>query len=131
MHNHIAPKQLRSFGLLVGAIFAVIGLWPSIFRGEEPRLWTLLLAVGLMVPAIVFPRSLRLVYRMWMALGEWLGWINTRIILSVVFYGMFTPIGLLRRLRGKDPMQRRWESEAETYRVVRQPRPSSHMTRQF
>jgi hypothetical protein len=124
-------KQLRSFGLLVGGIFAVLGLWPAVVRGAEVRLWGIVVAVLLMVPALVHPRSLRLSYRLWMALGQGLGWLNTRIILGLVFYGLFTPIGWVMRLRGKDAMQRCFEPDATTYRVVRQPRPSSHMTRQF
>jgi hypothetical protein len=66
-----------------------------------------------------------------MTLGEGLGWINTRVILGVVFYGLFTPVGLLMRLRGKDPMRRNWEPDTDTYRVTRQPRHGAHMIRQF
>jgi hypothetical protein len=66
-----------------------------------------------------------------MAIGEILGWINTRILLGLIFYGIFTPLGLLMRLRGQDPMRRTLTPEADTYRVVRQPRPSSHMQHQF
>jgi Saxitoxin biosynthesis operon protein SxtJ len=131
MNTDVTPKQLRSFGLLVGAIFAVIGLWPALWQHQEPLLWALVLAGLLIVPALVFPRSLRRVYQAWMALGAGMGWINTRIILSVLFYGLMTPMGLLMRLRGKDPMRRRWEPAVETYRVMRQPRPNSHMIHQF
>jgi hypothetical protein len=66
-----------------------------------------------------------------MTLGHVLGWINTKIILGVVFYGLFTPMGLVMRLLGNDPMRQRLEPEAASYRVVRQARPSAHMTRQF
>ena len=125
-------KQLRSFGLMVGAIFAAMGLWPVLFRGDDPRLWALVLAGLLVIPALVLPRSLGSVYQGWMVVGNILGWINTRIILGVIFYGLFTPIGLIRRfLLAKDSMLRKFEPEADTYRVVRQPRPSSHMKRQF
>jgi len=131
MHSTSKTKQLRSFGLIVGGIFALLGLWPAVWRGEDFRLWALVLAGLLSVPALVFPRSLGLVYRVWMALGLGLGWMNTRIILSVVFYGLFTPYGLVMRLMGKDPLHRRFEPDAETYRIVCAPRPSSHMARQF
>ncbi|HEY7490762.1 MAG TPA: SxtJ family membrane protein [Candidatus Tectomicrobia bacterium] len=124
-------KQLRTFGLLVGGIFAVLSLWPAVVRGAEVRLWGVGVAILLIVPALVYPRSLQLPHRLWMALGHGLGWLNTRIILSLVFYGLFTPLGWVMRLRGKGTIQRRFEPEATTYRVVRQPRPSSHMTRQF
>jgi len=125
-------KQLRSFGLMVGGIFAVIGLWPVLFRGEDPRLWALVLSGLLLIPALVMPLSLGPVYRGWMAVGNVLGWVNTRVILGIIFYGLLTPIGLIRRLLGaEDLMHRKFESEADTYRVVRHPRPSSHMKRQF
>jgi len=124
-------KQLRSFGLLVGGIFAAIGLWPAIIRGQQPRLWAVALGVALIVPALLAPRTLRPVYRVWMTLGEVLNWINTRIILGAVFYGLLTPMGLVMRRFGHDPMRRRPEPSLDTYRVTRPPRPGAHMRRQF
>jgi hypothetical protein len=85
----------------------------------------------LLVLALAWPRSLTHVYRLWMTVGEVLGWINTRLILGVIFYLLFTPLGVCMRLRGKDPMRRTLSPEAESYRVVRQPRPYSHMRHQF
>lgn len=124
-------KSLRSFGLIVGGIFALIGVWPALWRGQPPRLWGLSVGGGLIGLGLVWPRRLAHVYRLWMAVGEVLGWINTRLLLGVLFYGLFTPMGLIMRLRGKDPMRRRLTPEVETYRVVRQPRPASHMRHQF
>ncbi len=123
--------QLRSFGLIVGGIFAVIGVWPALWRGQPVRVWSLLLGGVLIILALVWPRSLAQVYRLWMTVGEVLGWINTRLILGILFYGLFTPIGLFMRWRGQDPMRRTLTPEVDTYRVVRQPRPASHMRHQF
>ena len=131
MRHPDKEKQLRHFGLIVGGIFAVIGLWPVLFRAQGPRLWALALAVALVVPALVLPRSLTYVHRGWMAVGEALGWINTRIILSVIFYALVTPMGILMRRFGRDPMHRRFEPDATTYRVPKSPRTAAHMTRQF
>jgi saxitoxin biosynthesis operon SxtJ-like protein len=124
-------KQLRHFGYLVGGIFGLIGLWPLVWRHQNPRLWALALTVILVVPALVAPRTLAPVYRVWMAAGEVLAWINTRIILGVVFYGVVTPIALAMRLMGHDPMRRRFEPAVESYRVRSTPRPATHMMRQF
>ena len=124
-------KQLRHFGYLVGGIFGLIGLWPMLWRHQNPRLWALVLTGLLVVPALVAPRILAPVYRVWMLLGEVLAWINTRIILGVVFYGVVTPIGLLMRLTGRDPMRRQFEPTGESYRVRCVPRPATHMMRQF
>jgi len=132
MKHHDDPKrQLRHFGLIVGVIFGVIGLWPMIFRATGPRLWALVMAVGLMVPALVLPQSLTYVYRIWMATAEILGWINTRILLSLIFYAIVTPMGIIMRRSGHDPMRRRYEPHATTYRIPKRPRPATHMIRQF
>ena len=110
-------KQLRSFGLIVGGIFPLIRLWPLAVRAEEPRLWAVSMAGGLALPALLFPKVLTPVYRLWMKIGDTLGWINTRIILGLVFYGLFTPTGVVRRALKKDPLQLSFEPEAETYRT--------------
>ncbi len=131
MSSEISPKQLRSFGLLVGGVFAIIGAWPVVFRGEDPRLWALALAALLIFPALVYPRSLTWAYRIWMAIGHVLGWLNTRIILGIIFFGLFTPMGFIMRLFGWDPLRRRSDRKAESYRLVREPRPADHMKHQF
>ena len=131
MTNHTDAKQLRKFGLMVGGIFCAIGLWPAIIRSQNPRLWALAVGVLLLIPALIVPRSLGPVYRVWMLVGETLGWINTRILLGVVFYGLITPMGLIMHRFGNNAMRRAYEPGAESYRVVKRPRPAAHMTRQF
>jgi hypothetical protein len=131
MQDEITRKQLRSFGFTVGGIFALIGLWPLVVHGEGPRWWALILAACLLVPAAVFPKSLTLPFKGWMALGHVLGWINTRIILGFIFYLIVTPTGVIRRWLGKDPMGRRLRPDADSYRVPRTPRPPSHLTKQY
>jgi saxitoxin biosynthesis operon SxtJ-like protein len=126
-----SEKQLRNFGVTVGGLFGVIGLWPTIVRGEYPRLWALALGIALVLPGLLAPRTLRSVYRVWMILGDALNWVNTRIILGVIFYGLITPLGLAKRRFGDDPMRRRPEPSADTYRVLSRPRRGTHMMRQF
>jgi hypothetical protein len=131
MTSDVTSKQLRSFGFTVGGIFALIGFWRLVIRGEDPRWWAVVLAGCLLVPAVVFPRSLLWVHKGWMAVGHALGWINTRIILSVVFYLVVTPVGVLRRWLGKDPMGRRLRPDLDSYRVIRKPRSPSHLKSQY
>jgi hypothetical protein len=132
MNNGTEIKQFRSFGFVVGGIFMLMSLWPTLLRGEDPRLWALILAGLLLIPASLLPGSLKPAYHGWMAVGQVLGWINTRIILGLIFYGLFTPIGVIRRfILGKDPMRRRFEPTAQTYRVIRVPRANSHFKQQF
>jgi len=131
MQNEITIKQLRSFGLTVGGIFAMIGLWPLVIRSADPRWWALLIGACLTVPAVVYPGCLFWVYRGWMMLGHVLGWVNTRIILSAVFYLVVTPIGIIRRWLGKDSMGKQLRPDLDSYRIVRKPRPASHLTKQY
>lgn len=130
--NHQATnKELRQFGLLVGGVFSVIGLWPVVFRGEPPRLWAMILGSLLIVLGAVVPQSLKQVHSGWMKIGHVLGAINTKIILGIIYYLLITPMGLVMRLMGKDSMHRTLAKETTTYRVVRAPRSPQHMRNQF
>ncbi len=131
MAHRTDTKELRQFGILVGSIFLVIGIWPLVFRGENPRIWSTVLGTAMAGLGIMFPKSLRHVHRFWMALGHVLGWINTRIILGVIFFGLITPMGLVMRWFGKDALHLRFVQEASTYRVNRSPRSRLHMRNQF
>jgi hypothetical protein len=131
MQNNSEKKQLRSFGLTVGGIFALIGLWPVVVRHQDPRWWALVLAVCLLFPAVIFPNALYWPHKGWMTLGHVLGWVNTRIILGFVFYVIVTPIGVLRRWLGKDPMGQQLRPDVNTYRIPRTSRPASHLKRQY
>jgi len=124
-------KDLRQFGLIVGGVFSVIGLWPVVFRSEAPRLWAMILGGLLIVLGGVVPQSLKWVHAGWMKLGHVLGAINTRIILGIIYYLLITPMGIVMRLMGKDPMHRVLRENVDTYRVVRAARPRHHMRNQF
>ena len=131
MQTEITSKQLRSFGLTVGGVFAAIGIWPAVLHGFDPRWWAVVVSAWLLLPAIVYPRSLFWVHKGWMFIGHILGWINTRIILGLVFYAVVTPIGFVRSLMHKDPMGRRLRPDLQSYRVARKSRPPSHLMKQY
>jgi len=127
----VTKAQLRSFGFIVGTGFAVVGISRMLFRGEAPRMWALVLSAALIVTALLAPMLLKPFHRVWMRIGEMLGWVNSRIILGVVYYLVMLPIGFVRRFAGSDPMRRRFDSTAATYKVSRSQRPASHMRHQY
>ncbi len=100
-----STKALRKFGLTVGLGFAVIGAlsWARGHTAAPRVLWAL--AVLLLVPAAVAPAALAPVERVWMRFATVLGHVNTRMILTVVFYALLTPIGFVLR-RFHDPLDR-------------------------
>lgn len=126
------PQELRQFGLISGAIVIVLFglLLPWIFDHSWP-LWPWVLAAVLGLIALAYPRALGPVYRVWMAFGHVMGWINTRVLLGAVFYLMLFPIGALMRLFGHDPMQRKPDPAAESYRKSSPEQPSEHFERPF
>ncbi len=131
MEGKNSTRELRIFGLFVGSVFLVIGLWPLIRHDEGPRVWAICLGGGLVGLGGAFPWILKPVYAVWMKLGHLVGLINTRIILGIVFFGLITPIGLAMRLFGWDAMRRGFDNDSPTYRVICRPRPRAHMKHQF
>ena len=123
-------KQLRSFGLLVGGIFLLIGLWP-IVRASPPRNWATILGIALAGPGLVAPQILAPAHKVWMGIAHVLGWINARIIMSIVYFILFTPIAIFLRFMNKTPIRLGFDKSLSTYRVNREARLSSHMKNQF
>jgi hypothetical protein len=101
-------RREREFGLLVGAISCAIAGW-WLYRGRFGVAARPLLFVGLLlvVLGLIFPAALRHPYRLWMRLGEAISFVMTRVTLAIVFFGIVTPIGLLRKVAGGDPLRRR------------------------
>lgn len=105
--ENAASHRERSFGLSVGSACGLIA-GVSIWRGHSPLATGLgLVAVGLVVPALIRPSWLRWPSAMWWRLAEGLAWVNSRLLLSLLFYGVLTPLGCAMRLGGWDPMRRR------------------------
>lgn len=111
-------KTLVRFGLLVGGLIAVLfGLLFPWLRGQRFPAWPWAAAAVLCVCALGAPAALAPVYRVWMAVGSALGWVNTRVILGAVFFLVVTPIGVVMRMTGRDPMRRKVEPDRGTYRI--------------
>ena len=124
-------KDLRSFGLLMGGVFLIVAVWPLVFHGESLRVWASLIAAVFGTMGMVFPKGLGPLHRVWMKIGEKLGWINSRIILSLLFFGMFTPMSFVMGLLGKRPLQLGYDPKANSYRVVKKARAADHVLKPF
>lgn len=98
----------REFGLIVGGVLLLFSLW-WLYRGKFPGVSHITLIIGpaLVLLGLVFPRALVLPNRVWMAFAEVLSFVTTRIILGFVFFAIVTPIGVVKRLFGWDPLHRR------------------------
>lgn len=123
---------LRKFGITTGIIVAVLfGLvLPWLFSFAWPR-WPWILAAVLIFWAILHPVSLGPVYKGWMKFGLALGWINSRIILAILFYLIFMPLGMVMRTFGWDPMAKKTDKQSNTYRVVAKQDTEKHFEKPY
>jgi hypothetical protein len=98
----------KEFGLIVGGVFVLLGDW-WLYREKfiTAAYVTLLLGALLIIFGLLWPRVLVLPNRAWMLLAEALSFLTTRIILGLVFFLVVTPIGMVKRLSGWDPLSRR------------------------
>ena len=105
----------REFGLIVGGVLLLLSSW-WIYRGKfhSASQFTLPLSAVLILLGIIFPRALVYPNKAWMALAEVLSFISTRIILAFVYFAILTPIGVVKRLFGWDPLNRR-SARGDTY----------------
>lgn len=107
-------KQLRDFGLMMAGFFAVL----TLLRYLRHHTWNhYLIGIGLVFLALglLVPQSLGPFYRVWMKFGRVLGWVNSRVLLFLIFYLVVTPVGVLRRLFQGDPLKRSMDKSATTY----------------
>jgi hypothetical protein len=113
-----SARELRDFGLLTGALFAsLFGLGLPYLKGHAVPVWPWLLAVVLWGLALTHPSSLKYPFLAWERFGLILGWVNSRVILGLIFVLLIVPIGVLARLLGHDPTSREFDPEATSYRI--------------
>jgi len=107
-------SDLRNFGITVGIILLVIS---GYLFWKEKESFQIFLAIGiiLFLTAIALPSVLKPVYWIWMIFAIILGWFMTRVILSLLFYVVFTSIGLTLRFFGKQFLELRWDKSKESY----------------
>lgn len=112
-----AFRAEREFGLVVGGILVLLGgCW--LYRGKfiTAAYVTLPLGTLLILLGLLWPRALVLPNRAWMLLAEGLSFVTTRIILGLVFFLLITPIGVVKRLSGWDPLSRRGARSASYWK---------------
>ena len=106
--------ELRKFGIIMGVILGLLGgvlLW----RGKDSSPYFLIFSLFFVASGFFIPKVLKPVYKVWMAFGIVVGWIMTRVILTALFYLVFTPIGLTARLFGKNFLSRRFDKDCQSY----------------
>lgn len=116
--HHVAVSSDRSFGCVMAGFFAIVGLWP-LWGGGAPR-WTLvIIALAFAAVTIVRPVLLNPLNLLWHKLGLLLGKIVAPLVMGLLFFVVVTPLGMLRRLMGADPLRRRKKVASDSYWIPR------------
>jgi hypothetical protein len=118
--NNTLPRRQQLLGFLLPVLFSVVG--GSALSGAGPMNVTVVVwTVGVVLCAVLWtlPRLARSVYIGWMTAVSPIGWTITGFLLGLVFYLVLTPLGLIMRLFGHDPMQRRIDESVQSYWVRR------------
>jgi hypothetical protein len=117
-------KDLLVFGLTLPLMFGIIGYLVRAKLGAE-RASLVVWGAGGVVSALfaLAPPLRKPLYKGWMHAVFPIGWTVSHVLLALLFYVVVTPVGLLRRAVGSDPMTRRFDREAKSYWVEREPAP--------
>ena len=107
-------SDIRKFGITIGIILMIIAGFLFWKEKESYQIFltvgTILFVLGILVPAVLKP-----IYWIWMIFATILGWIMTRVILSLLFYIIITSIGLIPRFFGKQFLELKWDKSKESY----------------
>jgi Saxitoxin biosynthesis operon protein SxtJ len=110
----------RSFGIVFAGAFTVFGTWP-LLGGHSPKPWPLIVACVFGLAAAYVPWTLRPLNVLWTRFGELLHQLVSPVVMGVVFFLVVTPVALIMRTLGTDPLRLKRDADAETYWIERQP----------
>ncbi len=120
--------------LVLSGIVTLIGWWWHGTIGWN-KIYVLN-GIGIVVfllPGLIYPSVLKPVHKYWMKFGMALGWVNARIILSLIWYLIFTPVSIFMWIIGRDILHRKLDKDAKTYWIDRSKEEvkPKHFERQF
>jgi len=121
-HKDPTPSDLKWFGWIFMGFFGVLGTlswWRSHHLVAAMWLWCVGAGVGVMYYTLKPVRDP--FFRLCISLTYPIGWCMSHVILGILYYGLFTPIGLFMRIVRRDPLERRFETLAATYWIPHDP----------
>lgn len=131
MEQVITHKHLKEFGLLMGGVIGgLFGCLIPYLKAGHIAAIPLGIALSFVLLGFMQPGFLKPIYRLWMKLGHVLGWINSRILLSILFFGLITPMSLVLKLLGKRLLQKP-DLKQDSYKAETPHRPAQHMERPY
>ena len=119
----VSPKSVKKFGFVVGGVFTLLAIllfWKDVW--QSTRIIFLVGGVSLILGGLVRANSeeMKIVYRLWMGLAFFLGWIMSRVILFILFYFILAPIGLIAKVFGKQFLSIKFKDGKQSYWIPKE-----------
>ncbi len=111
-------KELREFGLIVGAVF---GLLATLFLLRSKSFYPYFYAISifLVLFGLIAPVALLPIHKIWMTFAIVIGFFVTRVILGILFYFVITPLGLILKISGQDTLDINFNNKSDSYWIKR------------
>ena len=113
-------RELRQFGVTIGIVLGLLG---GLFflRQKDFYAYFLIFSAAFFISGLVLPALLKPVQKIWMSLAIVIGWFMTRVILTVLFYLVVTPTGILAKIFGKQFLNIKFDRNMDSYWIARKP----------
>lgn len=123
-----SSRDLTKLAALYLIVPGLIGAYLILWKGAASGRWWIAAGVVLAASRLI-PPLFRAIYRVWIAIAVILGYFVSRLLLTLIFFLVLLPTGLLMRLFGKDPMDRKLDAAAPTYWIKREEPPETSLKR--
>ena len=121
MKKEVSKKDLREFGLGLGLVLCAVGMMRYLKHPDGMGyVWLYMFGSFSACFAIMVPFMLSPVYKVFLKIAHAIGWVNTRVILVLVYYVLMTPIGLIMRMLGKDLLHKKIDKNVKSYWIKRE-----------
>ena len=125
----VKKYDLKVFALIWAGIFMVVGLLP-LLKDDEIRIWAVVISLLFGAISIIKPELLTRFYHLWIKVGEFIGGIVSKVMMFILYFGLFTPVSFALKLLGKDLLDKKIDKSQKSYWIERETQPQS-MKHQF
>ena len=127
-NSNIKIGSNKSFGIVFFLFFVIVSIFP-LFKDEDIRVWSLIIAIIFLILGLLNSKFLTPLNKIWFKFGILLGNFVSPIVMGIVFFGIVTPTSFIMKLLGKNLLGLK-KSKKDTYWIERS-KIKSKMTNQF
>ncbi len=125
----VKKHDLKVFAYIWAGIFMAAGVLP-LLKGAEIRIWAVAVSLLFVAVSVIKPELLTRFYQLWTKFGGFMGGIISKVMMFILYFGLFTPVSFVLKLLGKDLLDKKIDKSQKSYWIERETQPQS-MKHQF